>query len=157
MKIAIGNDHAALQAKELVLNWLREQGHEVQDFGAGDATSVDYPDFAHEVAQGVAQGKVAFGVLLCGTGIGMSIAANRHAGVRAALCHSAETARMTRLHNDANVLCLGARVLDDAAIRACLESFFGTEFEGGRHARRVSKIELPGMRAATGEAQEKEL
>lgn len=163
MKIAIANDHAAGDAKHRVRARLEGLGHEVRDLGTHDDTSTDYPDYAHALAQLVQSGEVDRGVLLCGTGIGMSIAANRHRGVRAALCHSAETAEMTRLHNDANVLCLGARVLDGDTLDACVDAFFGAVFEGGRHRRRVEKIELArdGGNAARdeGEArtQEKEL
>ncbi|MEZ6194876.1 MAG: ribose 5-phosphate isomerase B [Planctomycetota bacterium] len=141
MKIAIANDHAAVGAKNALAELLLSAGHEVLDLGAGDETSVDYPDFAHAVCRAVLDGEVERGILLCGTGIGMSIAANRHHGIRAALCHSEETARMSRHHNDANVLCLGARILSPVTQSACCRVFLEEEFEGGRHARRLAKIE----------------
>lgn len=128
--------------KAEVLDALRSLGHDVEDLGATDATtSVDYPDFAHVVATRIASGVADVGVLVCGSGVGMSIAANRHAGVRAVVCSEAYSAKMSRLHNDANVLCFGARVVGPGVARALLEAFCGTSFEGGRHARRVAKIE----------------
>ena len=141
MKLCIGADHAAFEAKERLAALLRRLGHEVTDAGTHSAESCDYPVFAGEVARAVAGGGCEFGILLCGTGIGMSIAANKVRGVRAALCHSVETASMSRRHNDANVLCMGARVLDPDLMEKILEEFLGTGFEGGRHARRLSLIE----------------
>ena len=142
MKVAFGCDHAGFPLKAEVLEALAARGHDVIDLGATDATrSVDYPDFAHEVAGRVARGEAALGVLVCGSGVGMSIAANRHAGVRAVVCSEAYTATMARLHNDANVLCFGARVVGPGVARQLVDAFFSTEFEGGRHARRVAKIE----------------
>jgi ribose 5-phosphate isomerase B len=145
MKIAFGCDHAGFPLKAEVLEALASMGHEVIDLGASSATqSVDYPDFAHEVATRVASGEVTLGVLVCGSGIGMSIAANRHRGVRAVVCSEAYSATMSRLHNDANVLCFGARVVGPGVARALLEAFVTTSFEGGRHQKRVSKIEPAG-------------
>jgi ribose 5-phosphate isomerase B len=139
--IVCASDHAAVDLKNHLAERLRKAGRAVEDLGVHDTTSVDYPDFAHAVAEKVASGEAEFGVLVCGTGIGMSLAANRHPGVRAALCHDAYTADMARRHNDANVLCVGARVVGPGVAEQILDVFFGTEFEGGRHGRRVDKIE----------------
>ncbi len=115
-------------------------GYSVLDLGTNGPDSVDYPDFAQALVEAMQQGRAEQGVLVCGTGIGMSIAANRHSGIRAALCHNAEAARLARQHNDANVLVLGARLIDLAAARECLQIFFTTLFEAGRHTRRVDKL-----------------
>jgi len=112
----------------------------VLDLGTHSGASVDYPDFGHALAQAIAAGRAQKGLLVCGTGIGISIAANRHAGVRAAVCHDATSARLTRLHNDANVLALGARLIGPETARECLRVFLATPFEGGRHAGRVAKL-----------------
>ncbi len=141
MKVAIGFDHAGVDLRAIVIDRIRAAGHEILDFGTDSTASVDYPDHAHLVARAVESGEAALGVLVCGTGLGMSYAANRHAGVRAALCTDSYLARMSRLHNDANVLCLGARVIGAGVAADILDAFFATEFEGGRHARRVEKIE----------------
>ncbi len=142
MKVAVGCDHAGFPLKADVIEALAALGHEAHDVGASDATtSVDYPDFAHLVARTVASGEAGLGILVCGSGIGMSIAANRHRGVRAVVCSEAYSARMSRLHNDANVLCFGARVVGPGVARSLVETFVSTAFEGGRHARRVLKIE----------------
>ena len=142
MKIAIGCDHAGFPLKAEVLDAVRVGGHEAVDLGAESASvSVDYPDFAHAVAALVARGEASLGILVCGSGVGMSISANRHPGVRAVVCSEAYSARMSRLHNDANVLCFGARVVGPGVARALVETFLTAEFEGGRHARRVAKIE----------------
>jgi ribose 5-phosphate isomerase B len=139
--IVCASDHAAVDLKDHLAARLRDAGRTVEDLGAHDTTSVDYPDFAHAVAERVASGEAEFGVLVCGTGIGMSMAANRHRGIRAALCHDAYTADMARRHNDANVLCVGARVVGLGVAEQILDVFFSTVFEGGRHGRRVDKIE----------------
>lgn len=136
----MGCDHAAVAAKQVVIDALTSLGAEVRDFGTDARESVDYPDFAEKVARAVADGSASRGVLLCGTGIGMSIAANKVPGVRAALVHDVTTARMARLHNDANVLVLGGGLLGDRVIREIVASFMVTEFEGGRHKRRIDKI-----------------
>jgi ribose 5-phosphate isomerase B len=141
MKIIIGADHAAFEAKRKVCEVLAGDGHAVTDAGTFSEESCDYPDFALAVARSVAEGAHERGILICGTGIGMSIAANKVKGVRAALCHNILTARMSRQHNDANVLCLGARVIGEELMIAAAREFLETEFEGGRHARRLSKIE----------------
>ena len=142
MKLAIASDHAGLVLKREVLDALQKLGHQVEDLGAHDVTSVDYPDFAALVSRKVRDGLVDLGVLCCGTGIGMSMAANKFRGVRAAVCTSEFEARMTRLHNDANVLCLGERVIGPGQARAIAEVFVRTAFEGGRHQNRVKKIAL---------------
>ncbi len=139
--IAIACDHAGFPLKARMAEALRELGHEVLDLGTDSAEqSVDYPDFAAKLAAALSSGQSDRGLLICGTGIGISIAANRHPGVRAALCHDATTARLCREHNDANVLAMGARLIGDVVARDCLETFLATEFEGGRHARRVEKL-----------------
>lgn len=139
--IVLASDHAGVALKALLLRLLDERGLEHEDLGPADETSVDYPDFAHLLASRIASGGAQRGILICGTGIGMSMAANRHPGVRAALCHDAYTAEMARRHNDANVLCLGARVLGDGLALQVVGVFLDTAFEGGRHQRRVGKIE----------------
>ena len=139
--VAIGADHAGCDLKSSLSDVLSELGYQVLDLGTNGPDAVDYPDFADAVATAVGAGKALFGVLVCGSGIGMSIAANRHAGIRAALCHNEETARLAREHNDANVLVLGARTTDAQTAANCVRVFFSTKFDGGeRHARRVAKL-----------------
>jgi ribose 5-phosphate isomerase B len=138
---AVGCDHAGLALKQRLAGVLVDLGLRVEDVGTYDESSCDYPDFAHAVAGGVASGRFARGLLICGTGLGMSIAANRHKGVRAVLCTNELMALMARAHNDANVLCLGARVLGDGLAEAILRAFVSGPFEGDRHVRRVGKIE----------------
>ena len=140
MKIAIGSDHRGFDAKRRILPLLQQLGHEVLDVGTQGAESVDYPDFAMKVAQAVSEGQVERGILICGTGIGMTIAANKVPGVRAAPCHDSITAEMSRRHNDANVLCLSADLLGEELIERMVKIWLETDFEGGRHARRVDKI-----------------
>ncbi|RLB47442.1 MAG: ribose 5-phosphate isomerase B [Deltaproteobacteria bacterium] len=140
--IAVGSDHAGLNLKRAVVKALGERGHEVLDLGTDSAESVDYPDFAHAVAAKVVSGDAPLGVLICGSGIGMSLSANRHPGVRAVVCSDTFSARMARMHNDANVLCMGERVVGEGLALDILDAFLGASFEGGRHARRVGKIEL---------------
>ena len=140
MKIAIGADHAGFELKNQLGDVLRQSGHEVCDFGTNSAESTDYPDYAVPVAKAVASGTVERGVLICGSGVGMSIAANKVRGVRAALGATLEEVRLTRAHNDANVLTLGARFTDPALARQLMQAFIETPFEGGRHERRVAKI-----------------
>lgn len=141
MKLVIGNDHAGVEFKEKLVKALEERGHEVINVGTDFLESVDYPDIAVLVGEKVLDGEAKFGILICGTGIGISIAANKIKGIRAALVHNEFTAKLARLHNDANVIALGARVIGDELGLACVETFINTEFEGGRHARRVGKIE----------------
>lgn len=139
--VAIASDHAGFGLKSELVAILNEHGHTVIDLGTGNGTdSVDYPDFGRAVAQAVTSGDAAFGVVVCGSGIGISIAANRVPGCRAALCHDVTTARLSRQHNDANVLALGARVIGPAVALECLEAFLETGFEGGRHQRRLDKL-----------------
>ena len=138
--VAIGADHAGYELKGVLKRDLADMGVEVLDLGANSSDPVDYPDVGQAVASTVADGKAGLGVLICGTGIGMTIAANRHHRVRAALCRSAEDAEMARRHNDANVLALGARTTTTAAARECLKVFLTSDFGGGRHAKRVAKL-----------------
>ena len=140
MKIALGADHAGFASKQQIKEQLARAGHEVCDCGTQGEASVDYPDFAKLVAFAVAEGRAERGVLVCGTGIGMSITANKVDGIRAAKCNDPYEARMARAHNDANVVCLGARVLDASVMAEVVREFLATPFEGGRHARRVDKI-----------------
>ena len=140
MKIAIGSDHRGFPLKERLKPFLAEAGHEVIDAGCSSTETADYPDYAFAVGEMVARGAADRGILACGTGIGMSIAANKVKGVRAALCRTVDDARMTRMHNDSNVLTLGERSLDDAALRELVTVWLTTPFEGGRHARRRDKI-----------------
>lgn len=141
MKLAIGSDHAGYEAKEGLARWLGDNGHEVENLGTDGPDSVDYPAFAFAVGRRVASGGVDLGVLVCGTGIGMSIAANRLRGVRAARCTDAYSARMARRHNDANVLCVGARISGRDVLLDILATFVSTPFDGGRHRRRVDRID----------------
>ncbi len=138
--IAIASDHAGVELKSILAATLDETGYTVQDLGTAGTDSVDYPDFADHMAKALDQGPATRGVLICGTGVGIAMAANRHRGLRAALCHDAITARMGRAHNDANVLVLGARIVGAEVAKDCLRVFLDTPFEGGRHARRVAKM-----------------
>lgn len=139
-RVAIASDHAGFALKQVLKADLDALGYAVEDLGPETDESVDYPDFGHALGEAVGAGTPARGVLVCGSGIGMSIAANRHAGVRAALCHDALSTRLSRQHNDANVLVLGGRLLGEETARDCLRIFLETPFEGGRHARRVEKL-----------------
>jgi ribose 5-phosphate isomerase B len=140
MKIAIGADHAGFALKEKLRARLTAAGHEVVDYGTSSAESCDYPDFAQAVGREVGAGRTDRGILVCSTGIGMAMAANKVDGVRAAPAQSEDEVRLTREHNDANVLTLGAKYLDEAHAGALIDVFLNTEFTGGRHARRVAKI-----------------
>lgn len=142
MKIAVAGDHRGFAAKEKVALLLAEQGHEVLDLGTNSARSCDYTDIAYGAAMAVSTGQVDRAILLCGSGIGMSITANKVRGVRAALCNDELTAQMSRRHNDANILCLAADLLGEELMRRIVESWLETSFEGGRHARRVHKIAM---------------
>ena len=139
MRIAIGCDHRGLNLKQFVMKLLTEMGYIYEDFGCYTTDSVDYPDIAKKVAEAVAKGNFEQGILICDTGIGMSITANKVKGVRAALCHDAFSARRARQHNDANILCLGTE-LEPEVIREIIEAYLTSEFEGGRHLRRLNKI-----------------
>lgn len=137
----IANDHAGLPLKNVALDAIRALGHEVIDLGTNTTDSVDYPDFAHALAAKIAAGEADKGVLICGSGIGVSIAANRHKRVRAALCSEPLSAALSRQHNDANVLCMGARLVGPAVAEAMIKAFDVTAYEGGRHQRRVDKLD----------------
>jgi len=141
--VILGSDHAGFDLKEKVKKALDRLGVPYEDVGAQGPESVDYPDYAHRVAEAVETGRYARGIVVCGTGLGVSMAANRHRGVRAAVAYDEETARLSREHNDANVLALGGRSLDHALAERILEVWLKTPFAGGRHARRVEKIDLP--------------
>ncbi len=141
MKIALGSDHAGFELKEKIKEFLTSMGHQVEDMGCYSTDSVDYPVYGAKVARVVAENAVERGILVCGTGLGMSMVANRFTGVRAALCHEPFTAQMARRHNNANILVLGGRVLGDALALEIVKVFLETPFEGGRHARRVEMIE----------------
>lgn len=140
MRIAVGSDHRGFEVKRRVIAQVQRLGHEPIDVGCFNEENCDYPEYALKVAQSVSQGEVHRGVLICGTGIGMSMAANKVPGVRAALCHDSITAEMSRRHNDANVLCLSADLLGDELVERMVRIWLETEFEGGRHARRVERI-----------------
>lgn len=140
MKIAIGADHAGFVLKEKLVEKLRASGHEVADHGTTSAVSTDYPDYAAAVGRDVAAGRADRGILVCSTGVGMSIAANKVPGVRAALAFNPDEVRLTRAHNDANVLTLGAKYNDENSAAGLVDIFLSTPFDGGRHARRVAKI-----------------
>lgn len=140
MKIAIGSDHAGFFLKEKLKSYLKEQGFEIIDFGTYSEERADYPDFAHPVAISVETKEVDYGLLMCGTGNGINMAANKHKGIRAALCWNAEIAALARQHNDANILTLPARCITEEEAIKCVEVFFSTAFEGGRHTERVNKI-----------------
>ncbi|PIW10618.1 MAG: ribose 5-phosphate isomerase B [Caldiserica bacterium CG17_big_fil_post_rev_8_21_14_2_50_35_7] len=141
MKIAIGSDHAGFKLKETVKEFLKTSGIEVIDFGTHSEESADYPDFAFPVAEAIAKKEFDFGILICGTGIGMSITANKVAGIRAALCNDLFTANCSKEHNDANVLCMGGRIVGEGLAKAIVQTWLERKFQGGRHERRVKKIE----------------
>ena len=147
MKIVLGADHAGFAAKEHVKLWLAAAGHDIVDKGTNGEASVDYPDYASLVGRSVVAGEAQLGVLICGSGIGMSIAANKIAGIRAAHCTDCYQARVARQHNDANVLCMGSRVSGFGVMDDVLESFLSHAFDGGRHAGRVEKIQVLDRRA----------
>lgn len=138
--IVIACDHAGVELKEVLAAYLRAAGFAVFDLGTNGPDSVDYPDFGNKLAEAIQRGDAKRGVLICGTGIGISIAANRHSHIRAAVVHNTTVARLTRLHNDANVIAFGARIVGSEVARDCLKVFLETEFEGGRHQRRIDKL-----------------
>ncbi|WP_171016853.1 ribose 5-phosphate isomerase B [Pseudalkalibacillus caeni] len=140
MKVAIGSDHAGVKIKDDIINVIKEMGHEVEDVGCDCDSSVDYPDYALPVAEKVSNGEADRGILICGTGIGMSITANKVKGVRCALVHDLFSAKVTRLHNDSNVLAMGERIIGPGLATEIARVWLETEFEGGRHERRVNKI-----------------
>lgn len=143
MKIAIGADHGGYRLKEMIRVLVSDLGHEVQDMGCYSTVSVDYPEIARMVCELVDTGAVERGILICGTGIGMSMAANRYAHVRAALCHDHYTARMSREHNNANILCLGERVIGSGVAEDIVRTWLGTDFSGGRHLGRIEQFSKP--------------
>lgn len=145
MKIAFAADHAAVEMKTLLIDWAQGEGHEVIDLGTNGAASVDYPDYGYRVANAVADGKAARGVALCGSGIGISIAVNRHPGVRCALVSEPLSAALARNHNDANIIAMGARVIGPEMAKACLAAFLSTDFLGDRHTARVAKLGQPAL------------
>jgi ribose 5-phosphate isomerase B len=140
--LAMACDHGGFELKEVLKNSLADSDTEILDLGVNAPDSVDYPDKAHALADAILQGKADKGILVCGTGIGISIAANRHKGIRAALCTDPFMARMSREHNDANVLCLGGRVIGPSLAEEIVRAFLSSQFEGGRHADRIKKIEI---------------
>ena len=141
-KIALASDHAGFLLKKLVEKQLKGKGYEVLDLGTNSEDPVDYPDYANLMAETLKEGEVKVGGLICGSGLGMSMVANRHKGIRAALCHSSKSAELARLHNDANILVLGGRLIKQKDAMSCLDKFLSTRFEGGRHSKRVSKIDF---------------
>ncbi|HEX8483925.1 ribose 5-phosphate isomerase B [Sphingomonas sp.] len=140
MRIAIASDHAAVALKTTLAAWLREHGHDVLDLGTDGTASVDYPDYGYRLASAIADGRAERGVALCGSGIGIMIAANRNPLVRCALVSEPLSARLARTHNDANAIAMGARLIGDDMAKACLDAFLTTPFEGGRHQHRVDKL-----------------
>lgn len=140
MKIGIGGDHAGFYHKEKLVKYLKSKGHDVTDFGPDTAESADYPDFVHPTATALEEGKIDFGVLVCGSANGVAITANKHQKVRAAICWNNDLAELSRLHNDANVICIAARFTAYEYAEQMVDTFLTTSFEGGRHQRRVNKI-----------------
>lgn len=145
MRIALASDHAALELRQALAAWLREAGHAVADLGCDGPASVDYPDFGYRLADAVARGEVERGVALCGSGIGISIAVNRHPAARCALVSEPLSAALAREHNDANVLAMGARLIGIEMAKACISAFLDTPFAGGRHQGRISKLSQPAL------------
>lgn len=138
--IAVASDHAGFALKQYLVEYLQGKNREVLDLGPDDESSVDYPDFADRLAEALDNGQAGHGILICGTGIGISIAANRHRHIRAALCHDVTSARLCREHNNANVLVMGGRLIGTMTAQDCVDVFLATEFQGGRHAKRVEKL-----------------
>ncbi|MEM6523099.1 MAG: ribose 5-phosphate isomerase B [Bacteroidota bacterium] len=139
-KIAIGGDHAGFEYKGIIIEFLKELGYESKDFGTYSSDSVDYPDFAHPVANAVEKDEYDLGILICGSANGVAITANKHAGIRAAICWNVELATLARQHNNANIVCLPARFIESHLAKEIVQTFLNTGFEGGRHERRVNKI-----------------
>ncbi|MCD6557707.1 MAG: ribose 5-phosphate isomerase B [Candidatus Aenigmarchaeota archaeon] len=138
--IALGSDHAGFGLKEKIKQYLEKKGLEIKDYGCFSEESVDYPDYAEKVARAVSSNEAEKGILICGTGIGMSIAANKVSGIRAAVCWDEKSAEMSRRHNDANILCIGARLIDQELALKIVDIWLSTDFDGGRHVKRVKKI-----------------
>lgn len=141
MKFIVATDHAGIELKDYTVKLLKEKGHDVTDLGPFSTDRVDYPDYAHKVAKAVLLDENAHGILICGSGIGMSMAANRHEGIRAALCHDSYTASVARGHNDANILCFGERIVGRGVAESILDAWIAGSFDGGRHCGRIEKIE----------------
>ena len=139
-KIFISSDHAGFKLKETIKSYLIEKKKDFEDLGPYNSARVDYPDFAHKVARKVRNNKNNIGILVCGSGMGMSIAANRHKNIRAAQCFNLKSAKLSRLHNDANIITLGSRLLTKKIALSCISAFLNTKFEGGRHSKRIKKI-----------------
>ncbi|HYJ37349.1 MAG TPA: ribose 5-phosphate isomerase B [Chitinophagaceae bacterium] len=146
--IAIGSDHAGFELKMELLQWLNKNRYQMINMGVYENKSVDYPDYAHPVATAVEEGEAVFGILICGSANGVCMTANKHKGIRAAICWETEIAKLARLHNDANVICLPARFISPAQALEILQTFMITEFEGGRHQNRVNKITNPSPQQA---------
>lgn len=140
LRIAIGADHAGYELKSFVKQWIESQVKVLKDFGTDSEQSVDYPDFAHAVSGEVEKGNYDYGILICGTGIGVDMTANKHQGIRSALCWKKEISKLAKSHNNANVICLPGRFISFEEAKEILSTFFNTEFEGGRHERRINKI-----------------
>ncbi|MFA7596544.1 MAG: ribose 5-phosphate isomerase B [Novosphingobium sp.] len=153
MRIAIASDHAAIALKAELAEWLRSQGHDVNDLGPATEDRVDYPDFGYKLADAVASGAVERGIALCGSGIGISIAVNRHPALRCALVSEPLSAALAREHNNANAIALGARLTGADMAKACVEAFLNTEFGGGRHEGRVAKLSSPSLTSDKGQAR----
>lgn len=139
LKIALGSDHAGFELKEKIKKEFKSK-YKIIDLGTDSNISVDYPDFGEKVARTILDKEADFGIIICGTGIGISIAANRHKGIRAAVCHNEETAKLAREHNNANILALGAHIVDEVTALKCVKIFLETDFENGRHSNRVAKL-----------------
>ena len=150
MRVAVGCDHAGFSMKSNVISVLDELGIEYEDMGTSDEASCDYPDYGEKVSEAVSSGRADRGVLVCGSGIGMSIVANKFPGVRAALCHEDYSAKMSRLHNDSNVLVIAGRIIDGGTARKIVKTWCTTDFEGGRHQRRIEKSAAIGKRLCKG-------
>lgn len=140
MKIAIGSDHAGYELKAKIIESLEKEGNEIINFGTDSGESTDYPDYAHPVAEGVSKNEFEFGVLICGSGNGINMTANKHQDIRSALCWETEIAELARLHNDANIVAIPARFISEELALKIVSTFLKTKFEGGRHERRVNKI-----------------
>ena len=143
MRIAIASDHAAYELKAVLADWLREQGHEVEDLGTNGPESVDYPDYGYKLGEAIADGRAERGVALCGSGIGISISVNRNPAARCALVSEPLSASLARIHNDANAIAMGARLIGEEMAKACVEAFLSADFAGGRHQLRVDKLKVP--------------
>jgi len=140
-KIVIASDHGGFELKEFLIQKLQKEGYNLTDFGTNSLESVDYPKYAQKVAKAILNKEFEKGILICGTGIGVCISANRFKGIRAGLCHTAKEARLSRQHNNANIICFGGRVIDKNVALECAKTFLTTEFEGGRHLRRINEID----------------